>query len=238
MDRTYTWSTRFAEDRMPAPGDLRGGFFIAPGAPRGRGRFAPEAASPTAQPRPLPTWKQARGHCHRPCGGSCGFSVSGPGGLRLEMANDQLQFRQRKVAGDDLLAVVVGLGDHQVADQERALLPIVHFVSSFSPILHDRPPHCPGPSLSGSFRGRSQGLSFIMDQIRAEGPTGQVVATSIDGNTYATAAGDPFAARGDERFHMADGSVGTLIGAVVFVQNEAGEQVPAYWLEPVPDSLE
>jgi hypothetical protein len=77
-----------------------------------------------------------------------------------------------------------------------------------------------------------------MDQIRAEGPTGQVVATSIDGNTYATAAGDPFAARGDERFHMADGSVGTLIGAVVFVQNEAGEQVPAYWLEPVPDSLE
>jgi hypothetical protein len=154
------------------------------------------------------------------------------------MADDQLQFRQRKLAGDDLLAVVVRLCDHQVADQERALLPIVHFVSSFLPILHDRPPHRPGPLLEGSFPSRYQDLFLIMDQIRAQGPTGRVVATSVDGNTFATAAGGAFAERVDEVFRMSDGSVGTLIGAVVFVQNEAGEQVPAYWLEPVPDSSE
>jgi hypothetical protein len=77
-----------------------------------------------------------------------------------------------------------------------------------------------------------------MDRIRAQRPTGRVVATSVDGNTFATAAGGAFAERVDEVFRMSDGSVGTLIGAVVFVQNEAGEQVPAYWLEPVPDSSE
>jgi len=77
-----------------------------------------------------------------------------------------------------------------------------------------------------------------MDRIRAQGPTGRIVATSVDGSTYSTGAGDVFAERGDDRFRMADGSVGTLIGAVVFVQNEAGEQVPAYWLEPVPDPSE
>lgn len=77
-----------------------------------------------------------------------------------------------------------------------------------------------------------------MDRLRAQGPTGRVVATSVDGSTFATALGAAFAERVDEVFRMTDGSFGTLIGAVVFVQNEAGEQVPAYWLEPVPDTSE
>jgi len=77
-----------------------------------------------------------------------------------------------------------------------------------------------------------------MDQIRDRGPAGRVVATSDDGSTFTTTLGALFAERVDEVFRMADGSVGTLVGAFVFVQNEAGEQVPAYWLEPTPDTSE
>lgn len=50
-----------------------------------------------------------------------------------------------------------------------------------------------------------------------------------------TADGGTFAERTDQVLRMADGSIGTLVGAVVFMQNEAGEQVRAYWLEPAPD---
>ena len=75
-----------------------------------------------------------------------------------------------------------------------------------------------------------------MDRLRAQGPTGRVVATSADGSTFATASGAAFAERIDDVFRMADGSVGRLIGAVVFVQNDSGEQVRAYWLEPALDT--
>ena len=76
-----------------------------------------------------------------------------------------------------------------------------------------------------------------MDQIRLYGPIGQVVATSLDGYTFSrTGDGTFFAERTDERIRMADGSLGTLIGAVVFVQNEVGEQVRAYWLESASDT--
>ena len=61
----------------------------------------------------------------------------------------------------------------------------------------------------------------------AQGPAGPVVATSADGSTFATASGASFAERIDDVFCMADGSVGRPIGAVMFVQNEAGEQVRA-----------
>ena len=71
-----------------------------------------------------------------------------------------------------------------------------------------------------------------MDQLRARGPTGRVVATSADGCTFTTASGAAFAERMDDVLRMADGSVGRIIGAVVFVQNDLGEQVRAYWLEP------
>jgi hypothetical protein len=77
-----------------------------------------------------------------------------------------------------------------------------------------------------------------MDQLRARGPTGRIVATSADGRAFANASGAPFAERIDDVFRMADGSVGRLIGAVVFVQNEVGEQVRAYWLEPALDPVE
>jgi hypothetical protein len=71
-----------------------------------------------------------------------------------------------------------------------------------------------------------------MDRLRAQGPTGRVGATSADGSSIATASRAAFGVRIDDFLRMADGSVGKLIGAVVFVQNEAGEQVRAYWLEP------
>ncbi len=77
-----------------------------------------------------------------------------------------------------------------------------------------------------------------MDRIRARGPTGHVVAISVDGRTFVTADGGTFAERTDQVLHMGDGSVGTLVGAVVFMQNEVGEQVRAYWLEPAADAPE
>ena len=88
------------------------------------------------------------------------------------------------------------------------------------------------------FPANAQLLFFIMDEIREQGPTGHVLATSVDGSTFLTAAGALFAERLDDVFRMADGSVGMLIGAVVFVQNQVGAQTPAYWLEPVPDTSE
>ena len=69
-------------------------------------------------------------------------------------------------------------------------------------------------------------------------PNGRVLASSSDGVTFATPDGTFFAKRTDEVFRMADGSVGMLIGSVVFVQNDVGEQVRAYWLEPVLDTSE
>jgi len=96
----------------------------------------------------------------------------------------------------------------------------------------------PKPALDGPFPGHSQHLFLTMDRIRDQGPSGRVVATSVDGSTFATAAGAAFAERVDQVFRMTDGSVGTLIGAVVFVQNELGEQVRAYWLESAPDTSE
>ncbi len=69
-------------------------------------------------------------------------------------------------------------------------------------------------------------------------PNGRVLASSSDGATFATPDGIFFAKRIDEVFRMADGSVGTLIGSVVFVLNDVGEQVRAYWLEPVLDTSE
>ena len=77
-----------------------------------------------------------------------------------------------------------------------------------------------------------------MDRIRARGPTGHVVAVSVDGSTFVTTDGAAFAERTDQVLNMVDGSVGTLVGAVVFMQNEVGEQVRAYWLEPAPDDPE
>jgi hypothetical protein len=79
---------------------------------------------------------------------------------------------------------------------------------------------------------------LVMDQIRAEGPSGRVLATSRDGSTFVTPAGVVFAERVSDTFRMANGSLGTLIGAVVFVQNEVGKQVAAYWLVPVSDRSE
>jgi hypothetical protein len=90
-----------------------------------------------------------------------------------------------------------------------------------------------------SFTGGSQHLDLTMDQIRLYGPTGHVVATSFDGCTFRrTDDGTLFAERTDELIRMADGSLGTLIGAVVFVQNDVGEQVRAYWLESASDPTE
>ncbi len=77
-----------------------------------------------------------------------------------------------------------------------------------------------------------------MELLRVQDPNGRVLATSPDGVTFATSDGTFFATRSDEVFRMADGSVGTLIGAVVFVQNDVGEQVRAYWLEPSLDTSE
>jgi hypothetical protein len=91
---------------------------------------------------------------------------------------------------------------------------------------------------TGYFPARSQPVPLVMDEIREKGPAGRVLATSLDGSTFVTPAGVAFAQRVDEVFRMADGSVGTLIGAVVFVQNEEGLQVAAYWLAPIPDSSE
>ncbi len=77
-----------------------------------------------------------------------------------------------------------------------------------------------------------------MDLLRAHDPNGRVLATSSDGVTFVTADGTFFATRTDDVLRMANGSVGTLIGAVVFVQNDMGEQVRAYWLEAALDILE
>jgi hypothetical protein len=75
-----------------------------------------------------------------------------------------------------------------------------------------------------------------MDLLRVQDPNGRVLAMSADGVTFSTAEGTLFATRTDDVLRMADGSVGTLIGAVVFVQNDMGEQVRAYWLEPALDT--
>jgi hypothetical protein len=56
--------------------------------------------------------------------------------------------------------------------------------------------------------------------------------------TYSTDAGTFFAERVGDMFRMADGSVGTLIGAVVFVHDQAGMQVAGFWLEPAPGAPE
>lgn len=77
-----------------------------------------------------------------------------------------------------------------------------------------------------------------MDQLRHGGPTGRVLAASADGRTFATDAGAFFAKRVDGLFRMADDSVGTLVGSVVFVQNDEGVQIPAYWLGPAPATPE
>jgi hypothetical protein len=78
-----------------------------------------------------------------------------------------------------------------------------------------------------------------MDLIRSGGPAGGVVAVSADGTTFVTPEGVHFADRSDDVFRMADGSVGRRIGAVLFVQNEEGVQVPAFWLEAAsPDPSE
>jgi hypothetical protein len=78
-----------------------------------------------------------------------------------------------------------------------------------------------------------------MDLIRSGGPAGGVVAVSRDGTTFATPEGVHFADRSDDVFRMADGSVGTRIGAVIFVQNEEGQQTPVFWLESAsPDPSE
>ncbi len=77
-----------------------------------------------------------------------------------------------------------------------------------------------------------------MDVLRAQDPNGRVLATSSNGVTFANADGTYFATRTDEVLRMADGSIGTLIGAVVFVQDDLGEQVRAYWLEQALDTFE
>jgi hypothetical protein len=79
-------------------------------------------------------------------------------------------------------------------------------------------------------------LIVAVDQLRNRGPTGQILATSVDGRTFSTDAGTFFAERVDDVLRMADGSVGTLIGAVVFVQDQAGAQVAGFWLESAPDA--
>ena len=71
-----------------------------------------------------------------------------------------------------------------------------------------------------------------MDQLRAYEAGGHVVATSIDGVDFiAVADGKPFAKRIGDVFHMADDSLGTLIGSVVFTQGSGGTQNPTFWLE-------
>jgi hypothetical protein len=77
-----------------------------------------------------------------------------------------------------------------------------------------------------------------MGQLRNGGPTGQVLVASADGRTFATEAGAFFAERVDGVFRMADDSVGTLVGSVVFMQNGEGVQIPAYWLGPAPATPE
>jgi hypothetical protein len=71
-----------------------------------------------------------------------------------------------------------------------------------------------------------------MDQLRVYESDGQVVATSIDGVDFtAVTGGKPFARRIGDVFHMADDSLGTLIGSVVFTQGSGGTQNPTFWLE-------
>jgi hypothetical protein len=71
-----------------------------------------------------------------------------------------------------------------------------------------------------------------MEQLRVHEPEGQVVATSINGIDFtAIADGRPFAKRMGEVFRMADGSLGVLIGSVVFSQGPGGGQDPTYRLE-------
>ena len=77
-----------------------------------------------------------------------------------------------------------------------------------------------------------------MDLLRVQDSNGRVLAMSSDGVTFSAADGTPFAERTDEVLRMADGSVGMLVGSVVFVQNDVGEQVRAYWLEPALDASE
>lgn len=71
-----------------------------------------------------------------------------------------------------------------------------------------------------------------MDQLRVYEADGHVVATSTDGIDFtAVSGGDPFAKRIGDVFHMADDSLGTLIGSVVFTQGSGGAQNPTFWLE-------
>jgi hypothetical protein len=76
-----------------------------------------------------------------------------------------------------------------------------------------------------------------MEQLRSHRPEGEVVAKSADGTNFVSVSDDTlFARRVGVVFRMADGSIGTLGGHVVFMQNAAGKQYPAFWLESVPDS--
>jgi hypothetical protein len=71
-----------------------------------------------------------------------------------------------------------------------------------------------------------------MDQLRAHEPDGQVVASSVDGIDFtAVTDGSPFARRMGEVFRMTDGSLGVLIGSVVFTPGSDGGQNPSFWLE-------
>lgn len=71
-----------------------------------------------------------------------------------------------------------------------------------------------------------------MDQLREYEADGRVVATSIDGVDFvAVDGGGLFAKRIGDLFRMADGSVGRLAGALVFLQDEAGLQAPTFRLE-------
>jgi len=71
-----------------------------------------------------------------------------------------------------------------------------------------------------------------MDQLRVYESDGEVVATSIDGVDFvAVTGGNPFAKRIGDVFHMADDSLGTLIGSVIFTQGSGGTQNPTFWLE-------
>jgi hypothetical protein len=80
--------------------------------------------------------------------------------------------------------------------------------------------------------GVSDLASGLMDQLRAYEPDGRVVATSSDGVNFTDVAdGNPFARRMGDVFHMADDSLGTLIGSVVFTQGSGGTQNPTFWLE-------
>lgn len=70
-----------------------------------------------------------------------------------------------------------------------------------------------------------------MDRLRVHDPNGRVVATSLDGVSFNTADGTHFAKRVDDVFQMADGSMATLVGPVVFMPNSDGVQTRAFWLE-------